>query len=158
MAQYREDYSMRTVADVFNTILDRDGILDPEAMHDEFADPNHPLHHRYEWDDATAGRKHRIQQIRGDIRLVKVQHVDQTSGEVTEFRAYSSLKYSSQPDARGYVETDQLIARDPIAQELLQRRLLRQIDHLKKQYGHLSDFVLLVRRELLNEEGTGTAG
>jgi hypothetical protein len=150
---YRSSYTQRQLANVFNAIIDRDGALEPEAMHDEFADENHPLHARYEWDDSVAGRAYRINQIQQDVRLVRYEFIDQSTGEVESVRAYSSLKRSGVPDGSGYGETATLVANDDVAAQMMQRRLQRQITSLRKQFGHLRDFTEIVRRELLGEEG-----
>lgn len=152
MADFRDQYTMRQLATTFNAILDRDGVLDPERMHDEFAATSHPLHSRYEWDDRIAARAYRVGQIQQDIRSVKVEWINEATGEVESVRAYPSLKRAGTPTGSGYGEVDKVLA-DPVSAELMMRRLMRQISSLRKQYGHLTDFVEIVRRELLGEEG-----
>lgn len=42
---------------------------------DAASNPNHPLHDHFDWDDAVAGAKHRLQQARRFISSVKVDVV-----------------------------------------------------------------------------------
>lgn len=65
-----------SVADV-RAILDgiarkHGDVLKPEDIVLEATDPMHPLHDRFEWDDAKAAHEHRIEQARALIRSVRV--------------------------------------------------------------------------------------
>lgn len=58
------------------------GAVKPSLVLEEIKDEAHPLHPICDWDDAVAGRKWRLQQIRTFIRAVLV--VDKAGGEPHE--------------------------------------------------------------------------
>lgn len=60
------------------------GEVTPELLVAEAADPEHPLHHRFEWDDEVAGHRFRLLQARKMI--LEVEIVDE--GGVDRVRAF----------------------------------------------------------------------
>ena len=58
--------------DELQRIYDRDRKLTAEATVAEAADPMHPLHRAFEWDDQIAGHEYRLAQARRLIARVKV--------------------------------------------------------------------------------------
>lgn len=63
----------RTNIEILQDIESRHGGLTPEAIVEEASDPTHEWHCRFEWDDAIAAHKHRIDTARGIIRSVKFE-------------------------------------------------------------------------------------
>jgi hypothetical protein len=137
--------------DTFLEILDRDGHLDPEAIHDEVADPAHPLHGRYEWDDSVAGRNYRLMQIRSDIRKVVITAISPTTGEPRRLRMFTSLRQAGGIDPV-YVTTESVM-RDPTAAKILKNECRRAIAELKRKYDSLEDFEELIREGLWGGDG-----
>lgn len=59
-------------------LQERDGVCSPETLVDEAADPNHPLHSLFTWDDTDAAAKWRVYQARkviGRVRIVRHGYV-----------------------------------------------------------------------------------
>ena len=69
-----EDDGMRKhLRDVLAQIEDAKGRLTPEAVVGAASDPDHPLHDRFDWDDATAAHTARIMTARRLIASVTVR-------------------------------------------------------------------------------------
>ena len=69
-----EDDGMRMhLRDVLAQIEDANGRLTPEAVVGAASDPDHPLHDRFDWDDATAAHTARIMTARRLIASVTVR-------------------------------------------------------------------------------------
>lgn len=69
-----------------------DGVLYPEDVVRVAADPAHPLHEEFNWDDKSAAHAHRLEQARSLIRSVRVEIT-------TQRRELSAPYYVPHPDA-----------------------------------------------------------
>jgi len=119
-----------------NGIYKRHGKLTASVVHDEVADPGHPLHNRYEWNDAVGAYQYRLIQIAEDIRSVRVEYKTPT-GETETTRQWWSVR--EQAGREGYAPIDE-IAANPVSLEMQLRELNREVAHLKRKYGHLEGF------------------
>lgn len=93
-----------------------DGVLRPEVLVEEARPVDHPLHCRFEWDDAVGGQNNRVNQAREIIRGVKVR-------VVTETRRIESVYYVSDPRKEaaetGYVSLPRLRSERDLAIEAI---------------------------------------
>jgi len=72
------DLDPEAVAGELDRIKQRnDGVVEPETVVAEAADPESPLHAGFVWDDTEAARLHRLQQARSLIRSVIIIHNNQ---------------------------------------------------------------------------------
>lgn len=115
------------------------GELTPQIVVDEARDETHPLHERFEWDDKVAGEAYRRVQASDLIRSVKVVFSETPAGERKSVRAFSSLSEVDDPERRGYAPTEELVEND-LTRAILLRNLEREINSLKRKYGHLQEF------------------
>lgn len=124
-----------TITEITKLVIDlthRDGVCTPDAYHDIVADPDHPLHHRYEWDDTIAGREYRKHQIRRDIVRPKIIAADTETPHfvsVTVTRADNTTR-------RGYIE--QLVAAQ--TDELWQQVIHETSTQLRSLRNRLAGF------------------
>ena len=140
----------KQVETVFAEIYEREGVLDPETIHDEVAEPEHPLHGRYEWDDTIAGRQFRINQIRNDIRSITVRFVS-SDDEEAKIRKYTASRYVHHPTVTsGYLMTDQIVA-DPLSSKILLRQLKRELAAIHRRYSNLEEYTTLVQQAAAGE-------
>lgn len=70
MPQYKP--SVEDIEKVVLGLVERDGIADPRVLADEAADPEHPLHSLFDWDDTEAAAKWRVQQARQIVGRVRI--------------------------------------------------------------------------------------
>ena len=134
---------MAGLRDELAKIYEKHGQISPPIMYDEVSSPRHPLHSRYEWNDKIAGKLHRLDQMRRDIRSVMVTYVA-PSGNPEEVRQYMSVR-----DEAGYAyRRTEEIAQDPIVSALVLRDAERAWRDLYKRYGHLAEFLDLVRGDV----------
>lgn len=123
-------------------IYQKYGELTPRAVVEEARPETAPLHHRFEWSDEIAGEAYRRVQAQELIRSVRIQYAVDHKGERKYVRAFTSV--ASDPDKSGYVPTEELVE-DEVATKILLRQCAREITDLKRKYGHLSEFVQLMR-------------
>jgi hypothetical protein len=71
------------------------GPLTPERIEAHARDASHPLHAYFEWDDAVAGHKYRLEQARTLLRVVI------GTATVIEGTTYEFPKYVRDPDLAG---------------------------------------------------------
>jgi len=130
-----------SLRDHLTAIYEAHGDLTPSIVVAEARNPSHPLHDRFEWDDAAAGEKYREQQARELIRSVRVVESDGLPSE--SVRAFHSLPRDG---GRSYVPIDEIKA-DPISTQIVLREAEREWRQLFRRYGHLAEWLDAVRKD-----------
>lgn len=124
------------------TAIYRDrGELTPDVVVAAATPKAHPLHSRFEWDDAVAGHEYRKVQAAELIRSVKVTYSETPAGEAKRVRAFTStMAEGGRPVYRPTKE----VLQDEFSRNLLLRELQREMDRMKQRYGHLEEFARIV--------------
>lgn len=124
-------------------IRDERGRLDPTTVV-EVATPNdHPLHDRFEWDDAVAAHGYRVTQAHELIRSVRLVYRTAADGEERDVRAFHAVRTEE-----GYIyESAEMVARDPFLTKLLLADMEREWKQLRERYQHFDEFWRLIRSE-----------
>jgi len=120
-------------------ILDENGALTPQLVVDAARSPQHPLHSRFEWDDAKAGEAYRRSQAAELIRTVKVERV--TGEGMSRVRGFHSITRAT---STSYEPIEQ-IEQDPVAKEILLRQVQRDLAALRRKYEGLDGFFKMAR-------------
>lgn len=137
---------MSTLRDHLQSIYDQKGKLTPALVLDEARDPNHPLHHRFQWDDSKAAEAYRLQQARDLIRSVRVTYREATEKE--QSRAVRGFVAPRSPDKPNeYIPVEEALA-DPLTRKLLLKQMERQWQDMKRQYGHMVEFWQLLKPDV----------
>lgn len=127
-----------TLHDLFVKIRNKRGRLTPQVIVKEAENPRHPLHNEFDWDDASAAHKHRLQHAARLIRLVKIKVV-LPSGP-TKVRQWHAVRAAGVVDApAGYV-MDEEVAATPMFREAMLRQMERDWRALESRYQHLKEF------------------
>lgn len=135
---------MSNLRDQLKSIYETHGALTPKLVVDEARDAEHPLHARFEWDDAVAGPKYREVQAAELIRSVRIKYTPKGSDEERDVRFFASIP---RPEGSTYVPVED-VADDPFARELLLRQAEREWKAMRRRYAHLDEFLELVRSTL----------
>lgn len=124
-----------------------DGRLDPEVVVQEAANPDSPLHSRFEWDDTEAARRYRNVQAGVLIRLIKItvvrQEPETKEVTLTTTREFQSLpsnrakKGDSDEDTEGSYERVSDIMSDPEKRGEMLATALRELAAYRKRYADL---------------------
>jgi len=138
-----------SLRDELHTIYQQTGELTPKGLVAHARDEHHALHDRFEWDDEVAGGKYRLHQARDLIRSVKIEF-GPDSESVNEFVSVA------RPTGTTYVPVSE-VAADPFTAELVLRTAEREWRAMRRRYGHLSQFLALVRAESAETPETGAA-
>ena len=123
------------------------GRLSPEDVVQEAADPENPLHPHFEWDDAAAAYKYRLDQAREIIRITRVDNGEGKSG-----RAFHSIK---DPSGGGvaYRSSDEVKSSTQLQLALLQQAE-RDLAAFERRYSELADVcetVKVARQQVANK-------
>ncbi|WP_280474795.1 hypothetical protein [Nocardia asiatica] len=121
------------------------GRLTAQDVVDVARDEAHPLHSRFEWNDAVAGEAYRRVQAAELIRSVRIVYAQSPDGEERRVRAWSA--FPDEPTRQGYMPTEEVV-QDPFAAKLLLRQAERELTAFKRKYGHLKEFAALVAETL----------
>lgn len=134
-----------SLRDQLQEIYDRRGELTPALVVEEARDEQHPLHARFEWDDATAGEAWRRQQAHELIRSVRVvyKEADETSPEKS-VRAFHAVRSD-----RGHTyEPVERVVEDDFTRQLVIRDMQRQWKDLYRRFKDFDEFIGMVRKDI----------
>jgi hypothetical protein len=120
------------------------GVLTGQVVVEEARDEGHPLHSRFEWDDAIAGEKWRVEQANELIRSVRVNYT--SNGKSSDLRGFVSISRPDTP-AREYLPVEE-VAEDPLMRKLVLRDAEREWRELLSRYEHLQEFFDIVRKDV----------
>lgn len=123
-----------------------------EAARDEQSWP--ALHARIPWDDAAAAETHRLDVARRLIRKVRVRFID-ANADRQSVRQYVHVEHIDPPE-HVYRRIDE-IAADPFTTQLVLREAEREWRRLKQRYGHMAEFIELVRRDTRKDNDDNAA-
>lgn len=134
-----------SLRDILQGIYDQHGELTTALVLDEARDENHPLHNRFEWDDAAAGEQWRHGQAAELIRSVKVVYKEATEKEEERtVRAYHAVR---SPKGFAYQPAEK-VAEDPLMRRMLLADMQRDWQDLKRRYQRFAEFADMVRADL----------
>lgn len=136
---------MGSLRDELQSIYTARGELTPKIVVDEATNANHPLHHRFEWDNRIAGQKYREVQAAELIREVKIVY-SAPSGEERSVRAFTSVRLGQDSPSQAYKPTDEVME-DEFLRTLVLAECQREIKTLNAKYGHLKEYSALLRAE-----------
>lgn len=134
-----------SLRDILQGIYDQRGELTAEIVVDEARDENHPLHSRFEWDDAAAGEHWRQHQAAELIRSVKVVYREAT--ETEEARTVRAFHAVRGPKGHAYRPAEK-VAEDPFTRQLVLNDMRRDWEALKRRYERFAEFTDMVRGDI----------
>lgn len=132
-----------SLRDQLQSIYDQHGKLTPAIVVDEARPADHPLHSRFEWDDAVAGERYRLDQARDLIQSIRITRARADSTHATA-RAFLSVR-----DGEGfaYRPTEEVLA-DPLSAKLALADMEREWRTFKARWEHMQEFRELILGEL----------
>lgn len=136
---------MSDLRELLQSIYDEHGKLTPGLVLDTARDPEHPLHNRFEWDDAAAAEQWRTEQARHMIQSVHV--VRSSSEELHQVREWQAVR---QADGFAYHPAEK-VAQDPVMSRIVLQDMEREWRQLRRRYQQYSEFAAMVRRDLDDE-------
>lgn len=134
-----------SLRDILQGIYDQRGQLTADIVVEIARDEAHPLHERFEWDDAAAGEQWRKQQAADLIRSVKVVYKEAT--ETEEARTVRAFHAVRGPKGHAYQPADK-VAEDPFTRQLVLADMEREWQALKRRYERFAEFTAMVRADL----------
>lgn len=124
MYAWREGVSFRVDAQVagehIEALLEQhEGAITPVQVVEDAKQPSSPIHGEFEWDDAVAGEKWRLQtarQLVNNLVIVAVERDDKPEQPAT--RAFVSVSNTG-TNGRGYVALARVLSDDDLYQETI---------------------------------------
>ena len=152
-----------SVRDQLQAIYDEHRRLTPSIVVSVAADPQHPLHARFVWDDSEAARKYRLVQASGLIRSVSVVVEREPEKPPVRVRAFVadretsphfvSAEESVDEDLTGnYRPVEEVVASDVLRTAWF-RSLARDWQALRRRAGASREFADMVLADLRGEVG-----
>lgn len=134
-----------SLRDILQGIYDQRGELTAEILVEVSRDETHPLHERFEWDNAAAGEQWRKQQAADLIRSVKVVYKEAT--ETEEARTVRAFHAVRGPSGHAYQPAEK-VAEDPFTRQLVLNDMEREWQALRRRYERFAEFTAMVRADL----------
>lgn len=135
-----------SLRDQLMDIREKRGQLTPECVVQEAAPEDHPLHDRFEWDNAIAGpawRRHQAHELIQSVRIVY--------GPVGSTRADSSVRafHAVRGTTGGYVyEPAEEIVENQVVAAILLRDMEREWQLMRRRYERFREFYEMIHRDL----------
>lgn len=123
------------IKEALEGIYERDGVLHPVTVLDEAADPEHPLHGCFTWDDSEAARQHRLNQARQLIRVAVTVIPSLNSGPVRQFVSISSMRKTG---TGSYLAMIDVVSDEARYQQMLQDALTTLVG-FERRYRHIRE-------------------
>lgn len=136
---------MTSLRDQLHAVYEKHGKLTPAVVVDAARPEDHPLHDRFEWDDAVAGEAWRREQAHELIRSVRVvvRPATDADPELT-VRGFHAVR-----SEQGHVyEPNEKIAADPFLQNLVLMDMEREWRALYQRYSAYQQFVAMIRETI----------
>lgn len=130
---------MSSLREALMEIRAQRGSLTPEIVVEEARDPEHPLHHRFDWDDTEAARKWRLSQAQ---EILRVSYVPAKG--MPEIRAF----WPTREGAPSTYEPIEDVLTDDVQRELLLRQMDRDWKRFKVRYGNTKQYADLLQAAL----------
>lgn len=144
----------QTVGEAFEKIEADTGSVTKEKLLDASRAEDSPTHGLFEWDDAIAGEKYRLEQARQAIAQLRVQVISEpaeesaisvkvTSEAPKTFRAYVSPDYyRGKSDTANFISTETALA-DPSHRQSIIRNALAEFERTRDKYSFLEELASL---------------
>jgi hypothetical protein len=117
------------------------GHISPEHIIQESRNPKHPFHKLFEWDDTKAAEKYRLLQAKFIQRAIGYILVNKTTGERTG--PIPAVHLIKRGEAK-YTGMLNALADEPTRADIL-KKAASELESWKQRYGHLVEFVNVVR-------------
>lgn len=152
-----------SIKDALQAIYDEYQRLTPTIVVTVAADPTHPLHERFVWDDSEAARRYRLVQASGLIRSVSVIVERQDDKPPVRVRAFVADRDTSPQVAHmdddeddeltgNYRPVEEVVSSDVLRTAWF-RSLQRDWQALKRRAGASREFADMVLGDLRDEVG-----
>ena len=121
------------------------GHITPEAIVEEAADHNSPIHSEFEWDDSVAALEHRKETARTMTRSIQVIRKEAPNVVAREFEI--QIVSNNEAEKKGtpmrcYRTTEDLL-KDPVERDRLMSRAIKELAAFRNRYAGLSELVVV---------------
>lgn len=137
---------MTGLRDQLQVVYETHGQLTPGIVVEEATPETSPLHGHFEWDNGVAGHKYRLVQARQLIRSCKLTYRETPLGDPQRVRAFVATYRPGDMESAGYMPTAEALA-DEFASAIVRREFERAIAALRRSYGHLEEYAVMLRGE-----------
>ena len=129
-------------------IYERHGRLDARTVVQTARAEDHPLHHRFEWDNDAGGDQFRLIQAQQLIRSVKIVRVEQQDKGPSRVRAFLHIPQPEQVEETPSQDDDVYASYVPIdvvsasveMTAIAKREMQRRIKELSRTYGEYAEY------------------
>lgn len=113
----------------------QNGRIESEDVVREARDEASPLHPAFDWNDATAAEKYRVEQAKYLIRSIEIV-IDKSGEEQIPIRAFVSVK---RDEDRSYTSTIHALA-DPELRAQVVQQAFNELEAWRKRHAELTEF------------------
>ena len=123
-----------TVGHVFEQIEEKYGKLTNDLVLQSATPEDSPIHELFEWDDAVAGHRYRLQQATQVI--ISLNREVEEDPKPKAVRAYFNV---SDTEKKGKFINTKTAFSNPDTREIILKRALRELESFKEKYQNLNE-------------------
>lgn len=132
---------MSSIEQILLDIRAKRGSLTPEIVVEESTPKTAPLHHRFEWNNASAGTAYRRIQAAQIIRSVKVQRLTEDEVPQRDLRGFIHVpKTAGEDESLGEYVPAAEVAADPVLDAVVQMVMRREIAAMSRRYRTYQEY------------------
>jgi hypothetical protein len=124
-------------------IREKRGILTPRVVLEEASDEDHPLHHRFTWEDSEAADRWRLHEA---SQLLRVTFRASLGGRPSDLRAFWVKNGDEVHPESHYVPLEEIVL-DPIARTVMLQQMRREWQRFKARYEMHQEFFQMITEE-----------
>jgi hypothetical protein len=113
----------------------QNGRIESEDVVREARDDASPLHPAFDWNDATAAEKYRVEQAKYLIRSIEVV-IERSDEEPVPIRAFVSVK---RDEDRSYTSTVHALS-DPVLRAQIVEQAFKELEAWRQRHAELTEF------------------
>lgn len=115
------------------------GVIRPIDVVEEAANPKHPLHDYFEWDDSRAAHQHRVWQARHLLNVIVVIKDEDTEENPLTVKAFVNIKSDSDQYYVGIVQA----MSDEATREQVIAQAMKELATFRSKYASIKEFAAL---------------
>ena len=147
--KWRDGFSYSIKADVVGSVIEdieaRDGIVTREAFLDASRPEDSPTHSMFEWDDAVAAEKWRLDESRKIIVALQVTYDEESKSGTKDVSAFINIKSERKAEYRNIIDA----LSDQESRALIIERINRELDQIIERNKHIEELADILESKLI---------
>lgn len=153
--KWRDGFQYAVKADVVGSVIEeieaRDGTVTKEAFLDASRPEDSPTHSMFEWNDAMAAEKWRLEESRHIIINLQVTYDDASDSGKKDVSAFVNIKSERKAEYKNIIDA----LSDQESRALIIERINRDLDQIIERNRHIEELADILESKLIKLREAG---